>query len=158
MTKVYMVTSGQYSDYRVVGLFSTEEKAQFVCDGLNQDDDNICDKASIMSREIDQGWANNSYVRVVMDRSGSVQETRTYSRFESQQAPSFLNILCMGTLVSRRSVGSDITKAVKRLNEIRTQYIAVGAWPSREAGESAQEYENRIKLAQKECFFKTHVG
>jgi hypothetical protein len=37
MTKIYMVASGEYSDYRVLGLYSTMEKAEYAHKLYNAD-------------------------------------------------------------------------------------------------------------------------
>jgi hypothetical protein len=51
--KVYVLTQGEYSDYHIIGVYSTKEKAQEVCDAM-QASRTFWDKPQIEDYELDE--------------------------------------------------------------------------------------------------------
>lgn len=70
--KVYVVTSGEYSDYRIVGIYSTEDKAQRVMDADRGDID-LYDEYRIEEWDIDE-----------IDHSEYVLKTGYYARIKTE--------------------------------------------------------------------------
>jgi hypothetical protein len=134
MKEVWFVESGEYSDYTVVGVFSTEENANMIRDLLN---------ATVVKRVLDPGvnelreGMSQFYVQMLKD--GTVEkcvlqtEISAYT-FEDQPriwrrsiAPAYKNTgvqdCLQGTFWAK-----DSTHAVKIANEYRAQFIASGEW------------------------------
>ena len=61
MDKVWIIEQGRYSDYGVVGIFSTEDKAKAVCDKINEGD--CRDEASVAERTLDPCHITNEMSR-----------------------------------------------------------------------------------------------
>ena len=53
MTKLYVVEQGEYSDHRFVGIYDTEEKAEFIRDKINM---KPYQDASIYEYELNPGY------------------------------------------------------------------------------------------------------
>jgi hypothetical protein len=52
---VWVVARGEYSDYRVVGVFSSQEHAQLIADAINASSGGGFDKATVAARPLDPG-------------------------------------------------------------------------------------------------------
>ena len=116
--KVYIVTSGEYSDYCVEGIFSTKEKAKDlkkVVDGNNP----------IKEYELDKpiyGWM--FAVRIEMDIEGNTTHSsylkqRVNMRFDKYFYNGYLHI----------DIKSDsLERAIKVVNEKRIQILANNEW------------------------------
>lgn len=129
---VWMITSGEYSDYGVVGVFSTKELALEYKDAFNTS--NYFHELYIEEMILDPG--NTSFhkmgrvvYRVMMDRDGNTQEiARDYnyrltdSEFSANIVDYKLYVLCWAT---------DEKHAAKIANEIRVQKIANGEWKTK---------------------------
>lgn len=130
-TKVYVVTRGEYSDYHVVGIFSTKKKAECYIKSSTWTDD----KPSMFECELDE-LLNFKTVLVVMDRDGNVLDTfirdgktLEYDLSEPDDVL-FLNDDRMSCKV-RVPVDSEcemIERAVKIANERRAFFIANGMY------------------------------
>lgn len=141
MTTVYLVADGSYSDYRVLGVYSTPEKAERARDLYQADND-------VEPFDLDAmpdappglvGWT------VQMDRDGN---TRSVDRSAAPDAPYALdwsigwvpapdglprpweskNAPVTGPCVAFPVWASDAPHAVKIANERRTRLIADGLW------------------------------
>ena len=139
MSKVYIIEQGNYSDYKVVGIFSTMEKAQQIVAIINKGDEDgyVRDEATIAERELDP-FINElneglKLFGVVMDYDGTTErcvesgldyitELRIWGR---TSAPAYrhskINDAVMGDVWAR-----DVAHAVKIVNEFRAQMIASG--------------------------------
>lgn len=58
MDKVWIVEQGEYSDYSVLGIFSTKENAELVAEDINKDTDRYYDIASVRECTLDPGIEN----------------------------------------------------------------------------------------------------
>lgn len=134
MTKVYIVTSGSYSDYQINAVFSTKENAErynkIHASGDFED---------IEEFEVDEDMALMDRIRdekitiylVGMDRDGNVKEIRKESPrillVEELLAGKHRHILyadCMDLCV----IAKDEKHAIKIVNEKRVQLIANNEW------------------------------
>src|SRR3990167_10395534 len=71
MNKVYVVTSGQYSDYGIKAVFSTKEKAEeYIKLSTDPDINNLLEEF-----ELDIPKEEWLYTKVIMDRDGHVLKT-----------------------------------------------------------------------------------
>ena len=119
MTTVYLVTDGSYSDYRVLGVYSTEEKAKSAVELFHAQND-------IEEFEIDAipehppgmlAWS------VVMEANGDTRLVRRESPLEDRWAPYGDGRACIFYLWAK-----DEEHALKIANERRTSLIALGEW------------------------------
>lgn len=144
---VWVVEQGEYSDYRVVGVFSSEANAQIVADAINgpDADKGWSSKATIAEwplnpavSELLQGY---SQYLVLMHKDGTVErcthnDTTGYSiRVQSvdiwrrTKAPAFIG-KGIPDVLTATVWAKDETHAIKIANEHRTQLIATGKWDS----------------------------
>lgn len=75
---IYVVTAGQYSDYHIRGVFSTEEKAEAFCRQFNQQDfhtDARVERYCLDAPEMDEEGVQLYAVRV--DADGKITEMHT---------------------------------------------------------------------------------
>ena len=144
---VWMVTSGEYSDYSVNGVFSTRELAQDYVDAFSHD--GYGGQMYINEETLDPG--NTSFhkmgrrvYRVKMDRKGnscSVDLADNYSLTDCEWRG---NIGIWNTTTNIvlwvDCWATDVKHATKIANEIRTQKIASGDW-DREVKEIEARYK-----------------
>lgn len=125
---VYGLTTGDYSDYTVVGVFSSKENAQFIADRM-QYVGNIAEwKLDPAVNELRAGlmlWI------VRMLRDGTTESAR--SDPDSYQAPEYRiwrrnRETGLPDVLDARVYARDEAHAVKIVNEIRTRLIANNEW------------------------------
>lgn len=138
MASIWTIESGEYSDYHIVGIFSTRENAQLVCDKLNNEYDTFAPTERPLDPavyELNNGF--NLY-RVLMLRDGSVEklsqeETSEYavagSKFlwRRSKARAF-QLKNMKDALNMTVWATDEQHAIKIVNEYRAQLIAKGEW------------------------------
>lgn len=135
-TSVWVVESGEYSDYRVVGVFSSKENAQQIADAI--DDDATVAEWSLNPavHELRQGFT--PYL-VDMREDGTVErcelwgisgyELAGYVRmWRRTRAPAFCNQPDKPDVLQALIWAKDDQHAVKITNEHRTRMIASGEW------------------------------
>ena len=144
MDKIYLVSEGEYSDYSIVGAFSTEEKAQALVDVINARPYSTArieiyhlDSVQLKpGHQVYHIWMNsegNTPWEVFIGYVENGTEARTEFRF-SRQAP-------QGTyLVVTRYVETP-EHAVKIANELRTQWLAQREWPELKHWNEAVQYD-----------------
>lgn len=130
MTKIYILTAGSYSDYHIVGAFSTKEKAQEVIESFNRSSGRRGDFNDIEELVIDELSENVSDGRslcfIRIDRDGNTSDFgfpgHTYSLNEKQglDTRGNLYVYCFAR---------DKEHAIKIANERRVQMIANNEWP-----------------------------
>lgn len=137
---IWIVEQGEYSDYRVVGVFSSEANAKLIADTINASE--ICDGASVEERPIDPAVKElnagmNQWI-VWMLRDGSVERCEPYSvssyqlvgeirLWERTKARAYYGTEtqdCLDATVWARNH----KHAVKIVNEKRAQMVASGEW------------------------------
>lgn len=144
MTTVWVIEQGEYSDYRVVGVFSTKARAEQALAAINkkdEDGDSIGYPASIAEWPLDPGSKELSKgyraFACVMHRDGTVASTRTVDIEETYrakpwiwrrtQAPVYRGQQTVDCLCST-VLAKDEVHAIKIVNEQRAQLIARGEW------------------------------
>lgn len=139
MNKVWIIEQGCYSDYHVVGIFSTREKAQRVCDWVNAMEP--YDRAEIAERAldpvVDELNAGLRQWRVHMLRDGSTeyikQQDSTYGMegacelWDRPNAPAHKG-KNMPVVLTATVWATDADHAIKVVNERRVKMIASGEW------------------------------
>lgn len=138
MKTIWVIEQGSYSDYHVVGVFSSKGKAQLICDHLRSE----YDSPSIAEWPIDPGveglshgyssWLgemlyDGAVERMVERELSSDNLTGGLTLWKRASAPAYkgTNVPdCLhGTVLAK-----DRTHAIKIFNEKRTQLIALGKW------------------------------
>lgn len=139
---VWLVEQGEYSDYHVVGIFSSEENARLIADAINAGEGRG-DDAKIVARQLDPAveelHAGLRQYHVLMRRDGEVEQCRLHEEilvfdleatariwerskaraYEGTDTPDVFD----ATVWAR-----DEKHAVKIVNERRAQMIALGKW------------------------------
>ena len=135
--KIYLVSQGDYSDYHIVGAFSTHKKAKAFVDRFTVDReyDAYFKNYRIASYDIDAlepaARKDMIWVHLVMGRDG-----RTWNVTTGPDVPNkpmrelYRNDRLMVTVEAK-----DVAHAVKIANEIRTRMIARGEWPEERVNE-----------------------
>lgn len=142
--KVFVVEQGEYSDYRVVGVFSSMENAQLIADAINTSDDGYISGGATVAEwsldpavnELRQGFA--PFV-VTMREDGAVEkcarwavcgyELTGYVRmWRRTKAPAYRGNPDAPDVLSALIWARDEKHAVKIANEHRTRMIATGEW------------------------------
>ena len=137
MKSVWFVEQGSYSDYRVVGVFSTREKADFVAKTIN-DREHYGD-ASVDERPLDPFVKElNAGLRmytVIMSEDGTVErceydeeriEESSVRLWDRKSAPFYKGKRGVVNAVTASVWARDDVHAIKIVNERRTQMIANG--------------------------------
>ena len=131
--KIYIVTSGAYSDYRINAVFSTKENAEkftklYGVGDYDIEEFEVDDEMALINRIIDE---KITIYLVCMDRDGNIKEVMKESPSVSlveellagKQKP-VLYADCMDMCV----IAKDEKHAVKIVNEKRVQLIANNEW------------------------------
>ena len=133
MASVWIIEVGSYSNYRIVGIYSTKENAQLVADRINNDCTDY-EKATVKERmidplvhEVNEGW--NRY-RIRMNRDGDVEmieedEMSPYTDYETSALCINESIIYRGK-ISGGIFARDAQHAIKIANEFRAQMVAEG--------------------------------
>ncbi len=142
MKSIWVIEKGSYSDYRVVGVYSTKEGAELVCKRINGADD-YSDRAIVSEWPLDPGVeAINQGLSpfvVHMLRDGTTEKVwMDESDFEytlndqptiwrRSEAPAYRGKNAQD-YITARVFAKDSQHAVKIVNEHRTRMIASGEW------------------------------
>ena len=142
MKAVWVIEQGSYSDYRVVGVYSSKKNAQLVCDAINAGES--YDNATVAKWPVDESVleVSRGYKRfiVTMLRDGTVENIRgpeaissydmssTLAIWRRTQAPTYKGKGIPDSL-NGSVLAKDEKHAVKIANEQRKQMIALGRWP-----------------------------
>lgn len=139
MNKVWIIEQGCYSDYRVVGIFSTSENAHKVCAWINANDPS--DRAEVAERNLDPVVddlnAGRSQWHVQMHRDGTTELVKPAGSgynledsghvWDRPNAPAYKG-KGFPALLTYTVWALDESHAVKIVNERRIQMIASGEW------------------------------
>lgn len=139
MDSVWFVEQGEYSDYRVVGVYTSEENAEKIKNAINATGRD--DEADVVMRRLDEyidpfNRGFNAY-HVQMARDGTTVEciNRGWQVIGAYDIPVLLgsfnsSLRRVGTYILSGCVyARDETHAIKIVNEKRAQLIAMGEWP-----------------------------
>ena len=132
---VWAVEDGSYSDYHVVGVFSTKANAEMISDLVKAD-------GGVVEWEIDPAVADirrgHILWSVLMLRDGTTEKVerkdpgtfdlqREYSVWRRSKAPAYAGSGVPDVLQAQVWARTE-RQAVKAVNEIRIQMIAEGEW------------------------------
>jgi hypothetical protein len=129
MKEVWIIEEGEYSDYRVSGIYSTEKDAQMMCDLINKRD--RWTEARIACRQLDPcvREMNDGLIQfdVTMLRNGDVEKCIESEYIDTSpelghRKPSTYRKECVSGSVWAR----DVAHAIKIANEKRVQLVASG--------------------------------
>ncbi len=124
MTDIYVVTGGEYSDYRILGVYSTQEKAALarVCRGGDEVEEYVLDEHIEAYEQGLYSW------HITMMYNG---DTRMAVRSETRGiGTSFVTRRGQpGWLLDSVAWARDKEHAVKIVNEKRARLIAANLWP-----------------------------
>jgi hypothetical protein len=137
MKKVWAVEDGCYSDYRVVGVFSTKKNALVIAHALELDNDSVHEwSIDPALKELNKGYwqyqvlmLSNGKTEMVDRRHGKLYDVMLPKPFvwERSKAPLYKDTgvpdVLDATVWARNN-----KHAVKIANEIRTRMIARGEW------------------------------
>jgi hypothetical protein len=141
MKSVFVVERGRYSDYHVVGVYSSRKNAKQIADALNAGD-TYGDAATVAEwpidpavAELNQGMKQHT---IVMLADGTVErcDAREFSAYEiggsveiwrRTQAPAYKGKAIPDALMAT-IWAKDATHAIKIANEKRAEMIADGRW------------------------------
>lgn len=126
MDKVYLVTTGDYSSYGVVAVYSTQEKAQKLVDLMKDGD----------IEEYDLDMETGEYTRwmISMSKDGSICWKTSKDTVFHPESPSYhLNSVPNSKIKKEKYLLYIVTckteeQAIKAANEVRTQLIALNKW------------------------------
>jgi hypothetical protein len=137
---VFAIEQGCYSDYRVVGVYSSREAAERVCEVVNAA--TSYEKATVEEWPLNPGFdginAGHKQFRVFMHRDGSVESAELYELI-GHQLEDYTTILRRSQHPSTHGRNAkdvllaivwakDAHHAIKIVNERRGQMIAMGEW------------------------------
>ena len=141
MKTIWVIEKGSYSDYRVVGVYSTREGAERVCAKINGEES--CELAVVSEwpldpgvEEINQGLSpfivhmlrDGTTERVWMDESDFEYTLGAQPNiWRRSEAPAYQGKNIPDCLMAR-VFAKDSQHAVKIANEHRTRMIASGEW------------------------------
>ena len=149
MTKVYIVSDGKYSDYEVLGVYSTRDNAQDAKKLFGAEND-IADYAL---DDMPRRSPGKYLYEVIMNRVGdSTTNTTCPEGYEGKLLVEFSDrkwefnrefppiVRDDGSFTKTPDVvftiwASDDTHAIKIANEMRVQLLASGKWPYVESGD-----------------------
>ena len=124
MTTIYVVTQGNYSDYSIVGVFSSKEEAQRV---VELENNNSWDDAKIEEYELNDPSLSRVRIRVDMHKDGTVVSALPVNSGGGFRGWKNEEVMIW---IARTE---DVQRAVKKTNEMRTLLLAKNLWRSREA-------------------------
>jgi hypothetical protein len=115
---IYVVTEGQYSDYRIVGVYSTREKAEAIREQLGS---GRIEPYPLDDEPVDSAW------RVEISRDGRFAVADRYLGDDPA-----LGGISRGYYAWFKVRANDEQQAIKAANERRAFLIASGIWTTGE--------------------------
>ncbi len=127
---VWVVEQGEYSDYHIVGVFSSSANAQQIADAVNTTP--YGDRATVAEWPLDplvtQLQQGLLFYRVDMQRNGTVDGVELRGMDERDLAGEFE---VYGNVLYATAWAKDEQHAIKITNEHRTRLIATGEWDAK---------------------------
>ena len=131
MKTMFVLLVGDYSDCRVCGVFSSQEKAQAAKAKVEEADPHelvVIESYYLDNNPMEPGSYSQFYVR--MEKDGTTLEVRNTRRFPNQveiedsrgRLPEGATFRCFDVCAR------DATHAIKIVNERRVQLIAANKW------------------------------
>ena len=129
--KIYAVSEGRYSDYRIVALFSSSDKAQEFIDEIHGD---RIEEYELDPPDVDMRRQGYRVWYISMQRNGDLHlaadgynsnDIEEDPEIKCHYVPYLQEYACYRTLWAKSK-----EHAIKIVNEQRAQLIAEGKWPS----------------------------
>lgn len=76
MSKLYMVTTGEYEDYSVFGIYDTEDKANLVAGMLQDNEDNVSIEPVELNRLYQEFLDGHNHYIVTIKKDGTVKDVK----------------------------------------------------------------------------------
>jgi hypothetical protein len=125
MKKIYAVTSGTYSDYRIDAMFSSKENAQNFIDAFEK----RYDEFRIEEYELDAVVPTNKKAYFVrMDKLGNVKEIYISDSAYSFSKNANISFTFDNTIMNCYVFAKDENHAIKIANEKRVFILAENKW------------------------------
>lgn len=127
LMKIYLVSTGNYSNYGILAAFSTEEKAKELLAILKKDSD----ECGIEEYELDPEVGDFTQYSVFMKKDGSLlgktytakvyfpTPSHAWSTVDSDHPEGYMNYVV---------IAKSEEQAIKSANEVRAQAIAMETW------------------------------
>jgi len=121
---IYVVTKGEYSDYRICGVFDNKPDASYVAAKYDGEVETYSLNPAVC--ELRKGYTG---FIVRMERDGTTDSVEEWEDFiaEEEEEPTFFPLI---SWMVTNMYAKDAKHAVKIANERRTRMIAEGRWPS----------------------------
>ena len=126
MTWAYVVTSGEYSDYSVLGVFSTRERGDAFCAVYNASEPS--EQARIEVFALDTPPDKWNVTNVHMQRDGTVLNIVTHLELQVEPPYYYRQLNTKDWVLLWEVCTADKERAVKVVNEKRAQILAQNAW------------------------------
>lgn len=131
MTIIYVLTSGEYSDYSIEGVYSSKEKAEiqkvlFDWKWVN----GLSDSSRIEEWELDKPLSPQKAIAVGMTKEGNAYyvDRLVVDLADGKPQYELFSSEGVGVLLTNTVITEDRKKAVKVTNELRTRLIARDLW------------------------------
>ena len=142
MVSVWAIEDGQYSDYHVIGVYSSKANALVVAKAIGLNEDNVNEwPVNLLLKEINRGL---NVFQVVMLKDGTTESIRPMERangfncphhffWDRPKADYYKQLKEQKGIDTPAAVQANVwarneKHAIKIVNEIRTQMIANGEW------------------------------
>ena len=126
MTWAYVVTSGEYSDYSVLGVFSTRERGDAFCAVYNASEPS--EQARIEVFALDTPPDDWTVTDVHMQRDGTVLNVVTHVELRVEPPYYYMRPSATDVVLLWGVPTANKERAVKVVNEKRAQILAQNAW------------------------------
>jgi hypothetical protein len=143
MANIYVVTSGEYSDYRIIAVFDSEFLAQVMADHHNTAvKSRWGDQYEVETFTLNPGESNYheglSRRAIVMRRDGSVVRMDDHGPFVEGDPEDRFYKMYAGNAFEKATLHTYVwakseEHAIKVANERRAQHIASGEWDRQDA-------------------------
>ncbi len=133
MTKIYVVTSGSYSDYSIDAIFSTKGKAKAFIRFREEHCTSFGDAYRVEKHLVDTPTTRWVSWIIDMKKNGDTDgfDDSPYASSINQRPTQFINYFSKDN--ARFSVRTDsLERALKVANEMRQKILAAGLWNDRD--------------------------
>ncbi len=132
MKTIYIVTAGDYSDYRVNAIFSTKKNAEKYIEAFNwARRSKHSSKARIEEWSLDDFPIHKS-IQVWVGKDGSIDPRFILKQINSHNSPGLGRFIKHGDRFSWYVETDDEQRAIKVASEKWSQIIALGIWGDEE--------------------------
>jgi hypothetical protein len=141
MTKIYIITEGEYSDYRICAVYSKKEQAEEFAK---------VERGTVEEYELDKPIEDFYYVEVFMHKNGNTRnkpkvEFGGHDDIDFGWFGTTDVIRCSVTCKKGLTDEENIKRAVKIVNERRVQIIEKGIWGDNEKVRELFQIKNGSK-------------